>query len=143
MLSFIQQFPGALPGGGTTLTAATEVPYFQTPASIQVTDDPTGIVLRGMLVITAAAGTTSVAIKCRRGTGIAGAQVGNTFTITTAASATVAVPFAFLDPATAPYTAPALPSPLYTITVTAAGANATAVDGQLEFMEPEPLGVGV
>lgn len=143
MLSFIFQFPGALPGGGTTLTAATEIPYFQTPASIQLSDDPVGVVLRGYIVATGAAGTTSLAIKCRRGTGITGTQVGNTLTITTAASATVSVPFAFLDPASAPYTTPALPSPLYTISVTAAGANATAVDGQVELMEPEPFGIGV
>lgn len=138
--SYIFQFPGALPGGGTTLTAATEIPYFQTPASMPVPDDPIGIVIRGVLLATGAAGTTSLAIRCRRGTGIAGTQVGNTWTVTTAASATVAIPFAFLDPATAPYLSPALPSPLYTITVNAAGANATAVDGQLEVFVPDLYG---
>lgn len=143
MLSHVQQFPGALPAGGTALTLATELAYFQTPASLQVSDDAEGIVLRGMIVATGAAGTTSLAIKCRRGTGTGGTQVGNTYTVTTAASATVAIPFAFFDPATAPYTSPAQASPLYTITVTAAGAAATAVDGQLEMLVPEPYGAAV
>lgn len=140
MFNYVFQFPGALPGGGTTLTAATEVPYFQTSANIQVAEDTIGVVIRGQITITAAAGTTSVAIKCRRGTGIAGAQVGVTNTITTVASSTPAIPFAFLDPAVAPYLSPAQVSPLYTITVTAAGANGTAVDGQLELMVPDPYG---
>jgi hypothetical protein len=141
MFSAVQQFPGALPAGGNTLTAATEIPFFNTAVDYELPPSAMGVVIRGYITVTAAAGTTSYAIKVRRGTStITGTQVGNTQTVTAVASATQNIPFGVTD--IAPLN-PQSPSDAYTVTVTAAGANATSVDGQFELMVPVPGGADI
>lgn len=51
----------------------------------------------GTMNITAGAGTTAVVIKCRRGNGITGTQIGTSQTVTLAAGASDNIPFRFQD----------------------------------------------
>lgn len=79
---------------------------------------PTGVAkntITGDMNITAGAGTTAVVIRCRQN-GVAGAQVGQTKTVTLAAAATGDIPFNFIDPA------PAV-SQTYVITVQQTGGT--------------------
>lgn len=136
MLSNYTQFPGALPAGGTTLTSGTETAYIETvalDAAINVT--PQGRVIRGYLMITGGGTAGGYTIKCRQGAGVAGTQVGNTQTYTVATSASVMIPFSFVDTSS-----PAPGNNIYTVTVTAAGSNGTAVDGAVELYVPSPGG---
>jgi len=133
MFSYVQQFTGALPAGGTTLTSATELAYMTSPASLSVPPPDIGVVIRGYVNATAGATGTAFTIKCRRGSGTGGTQVGVSNTHTVANNANASIPFAFVDPTPV---APFAPSSVYTVTVTAVGANGTAVDGQLEVCVP-------
>jgi hypothetical protein len=138
MFSEYQQFPGALPAGGTTLTLATELAYMISPANLELPEASQGVVIRGYLSITLGATGTGGTIKCRRGSGVAGAQVGNTqtFAVPAAAGNNPMIPFSFNDPI--------MNSPgLYTVTFTATGVAATAVDGALEICVPVPGGTDV
>lgn len=54
--------------------------------------------IQGVVAVTAGAGTTAVVIRVRRGTGVAGAIVGELETDTLAAASLEAIPFAMQDP---------------------------------------------
>lgn len=54
--------------------------------------------ITGSLNITTGLTATAVVVRCRQG-GVAGTQVDQTLTVAAAASTTVSIPFAFLDPA--------------------------------------------
>jgi hypothetical protein len=136
MFSNYEQFTGALVGGGTLLTAATETGYMVLqPTDVAVNVTPQGRVIRGFINATGGATAGAWTIKCRQGTGVAGTQVGLTQTENFAASATLSVPFSFVD-----NSSPAPGGNVYTITVTAAGSNGTANDGAVELYVPSPGG---
>lgn len=133
MFSYVFQFPGALPAGGTTLTAATELAYMTSPASLSLPPPDVGITIRGFINATGGATGGVWTIKCRRGSGTGGTQVGSTQSFTMPATTTTPITFGFTD-SNPP--APFGPSSVYTVTVTAAGSNGTAVDGQMEVCVP-------
>lgn len=133
MFSNYQQLPVAI----ATLTAGTETAY-QTASPAAVPPAPQGVVIRGYVNVTGGATGGGWTIRCRRGVGVAGAQVGLTQTYTMPASTTVSIPYSFVD--TAP---PAGQNSVYTVTVTAAGSNGVGNDGALEVVVPEPAGSDV
>lgn len=136
MFSNYAQFPGALVGGGTTLTAGTETGYMETvPVAAALNVTPQGRVIRGYICATGGATAGAWSIKCRQGAGVAGTQVGNSQPVNVAVSSSVMVPFSFVDTSS-----PAPGSNVYTITVTAAGSNGIAVDGSVELYVPDPGG---
>jgi hypothetical protein len=135
MFSNIQQFPGALPAGGTTLTAGTETAYMESQPQASVPPAPQGRIIRGYINATGGATGGGWSVKCRQGIGTTGTQVGNTQTITYPATTTISFPFSFTDSSA---TQPA--NGVYTITVTATGSNGTAVDGTLEIFVSDPYG---
>lgn len=104
-----------------TLTAATEVvAAVSTAESLGTEYNTQGLRIRGKLNVSGVAGTTSYAVKCRQGANtITGAQVGSTETTSVSASESVTIPFDFVD------TAPVAGNNVYSVTVTAAGANGT------------------
>jgi len=134
MFSNIMQFPGALPAGGTTLTSGTQAAYMESePAAPPPA--PQGRIIRGFIVATGGSTGGTWVIKCYQGAGLSGTQVGGSQSFTMAASSTYTIPFGFTDAtSTAPSTG------VYTIGVTAAGSNGTAVDGQLEIFVSDPTG---
>lgn len=135
MFSNYQQFPGALPAGGTTLTSGTETAYLESQPQQAIPPAPQGRIIRGYINATGGATGGGWTVKCRQGAGTAGTQVGSTITMTFAASATLSFPYAFTDAsATAPVNG------VYTITVTSAGSNGTAVDGTIEIFVSDPFG---
>jgi hypothetical protein len=135
MYSNYQQFPGALPAGGTTLTAASELAYQESQPDQSIPPAPQGRVIRGYINATGGATGGAWSIKCRQGAGTGGTQVGNTQSYTFPATTTVSIPYSFNDTsATAPQNG------LYTITVTAAGSNGTANDGAMEVFVSDPFG---
>lgn len=124
-------------GGGLALagvlTSATEIAAMVS----QLTEGPLppapqGVVIRGRLNVTGGATGGGHTIKCRRGSGTGGAQVGLTETITFPATTTIEMPYSFVD--TAPTTGQ------YTVTYTAAGSNGTFNDGCIEVTVPDPGG---
>jgi|SRR5215469_8442589 len=123
-----------LPAGGATLTAGSEAAY-QSSSAAAVPPAPQGVVVRGYINVTGGATGGAWTIKCRRGVGIAGTQVGATQTYTMPATTSVSIPYSFVD--TAP---PAGQNGVYTVTVTAAGSNGTTNDGAMEVYVPEPAG---
>jgi hypothetical protein len=137
-MEYYQQFPGALPAGGTTLTSATELAYF-TSYPVEIPEANQGAVISGYVEVTLAATGTGFTIKCRRGTGVAGTQIGNTQTFSIAANAsgqTVMIPYSFID--TSPQTPDSAASQgVYTISLTATTAGATAVDGSISVRVPD------
>ena len=136
MFSSYAQFTGALLGGGTTLTSATEVGYMATPATpVAINVTAQGRVIRGYIAATGGATGGTWTIKCRQGTGVAGTQVGNTQSVSLVASEVKMIPFSFLDTSS-----PAPGGNVYTVTVTAAGSNGTASDGAIELYVPDPGG---
>lgn len=134
MYSNNQQFPGALPAGGTTLTSGSELAYMQSQPS-SPPPAPQGRTIRGYINATGGATGGGWSIKCRQGTGVAGTQVGNTQTVTFPATTTISIPYSFTDTSA---TQPA--NGIYTITVTAAGSNGTANDGNMEITVSDPGG---
>jgi hypothetical protein len=66
---------------------------------------------------------------------VSGTQVGNSQPVNVAVSSSVMIAFSFLD-----ISAVAPGNNVYTITVTAAGSNGTAVDGAVELYVPDPGG---
>ena len=135
MYSNYLQFPGALPAGGTTLTSGTETAYLETQPSQSIPPAPQGRIIRGYINATGGATGGGWTIKCRQGAGTGGTQVGNTITMTYPATTTTSFPFFFNDTtATQPVNG------VYTITVTAAGSNGTAVDGAIEVFVSDPYG---
>lgn len=80
--------------------------------------------IEGSLNITAGSGTTSVTLRCRRGNGITGTQIGASISLPLAAGATNSFPFDFTDAA-----APANGFAGYSITVQqSAGTGAGTVN---------------
>ncbi len=137
-MEYYQQFPGALPAGGTTLTVATELAYL-TSYPVEIPEANQGAVISGYLEVTLGATGTGFTIKCRRGTGVAGTQVGNTQTFSIAANAstqTVMIPYSFNDP-TPQVVDSAAAQGVYTISVTATTLAATAVDGAISVRVPD------
>jgi hypothetical protein len=117
---------------GTETTAATSPSFTAPPA-------PLGIVIRGRCNVTGGATAGGYTVKCRRGTGTGGTQIGSTQTVQSSVASTVfEIPFSFVD--TAP---PAGQSSVYTVTLTAAGSNGTLNDVGLEVYVPEPYGEDV
>lgn len=134
MYSNYQQAPT---GGGLAiagvLTAAVETAVMVSPLGAPLPPSPQGVVIRGRINATGGATGGGWSIRCRRGSGTGGAQVGPTITFTYPATTTSEIPFSFND-----LTPPA--SGQYTITVAAAGSNGTFNDGAIEVYVPEPAG---
>lgn len=88
-----------------------------------------GLLVQGVLNVTPGAGTTAVAIRCRKGSGTGGAQVGPTVNHTLAAAASGNIAYNFLDtapvvdPITTPTGAPPPPGNLYTVTIQQTGGT--------------------
>lgn len=134
MFSAIQEAPtGAGLALAGTLTSASETALMVSLAGLPLPPAPQGVVIRGRINVTGGATGGGHTVKCRRGSGTGGTQVGATQTITFAATTTVDLPYSFVD------TAPT-GSSQYTVTYTAAGSNGTFNDGQIEVMVPEPAG---
>src|SRR5579871_4419943 len=134
MISDYQQLPAVISG----IAAATE-----TVAIANVLDSgaggnyPQGRVIRGYLNVTGVGTSTTVVIKCRQGTTVAGTQVGVSQTVTLTVSGTMVLPFSFQDNSAAGAGA-------YCVTVTfTAGAGNAINDGALEIYAPEPYGSAV
>jgi len=104
-----------------TLTLATEVVVLTLPG---VTTDNTGQVARltGNVIVTTIASATTLILRWRR-TSLTGTLIGESNAITTAASTTFAFQYSVED---SPGEVASLP---YVLTATAAGAAATAVQG--------------
>ena len=109
-------------GPTTAPVSATETAVLSGPPSFDVTGVPSGDFTRihGVINITAGTSTTAVVVKVRRGTGIAGTQVGNSATHTLAAGASASIPFDYTD--TAQFMANTYS---VTMTQTAGAANGT------------------
>lgn len=133
MFSNYAQLPAAVTLVTTTEAAAITLPVSQ--VAIELTAQ--GRVIRGLLNVTPGTGTTALVLRCRQGTGIAGALVGTADTVGVTAAVNAQVPFSFLDTAIAP---PA--NNVYTVTVqqTGATANGTINDGAAELYVPDPGG---
>lgn len=130
------QTPGGLAIAGT-LTAATEIAVLVSVAGEgPLPPASQGVVIRGRINATGGATGGGWSIRCRRGSGTGGAQVGPTITFTYPATTTSEIPFSFVD------TAP-VGSAVYTITVSAAGSNGTFNDGAIEVMVPTPGGADI
>jgi hypothetical protein len=122
-----------LPVAGTVLTAATEIAALSTPP----TNPPQGqLVIRGYINATGGATGGGWVIKCRRGVGTGGTQVGPSITVTYPATTTSSFPFSFSDAVS-----PLGGNGVYTITITAAGSNGTLNDAGMDVYSPEPFGM--
>lgn len=111
-----------------TNSVTTDTPVVTTAETAAVVSDPvsTGsgaeeITINGAVSITTGTGTTAVTLRCRRGSGVAGAVVGETEPVTIGAAASANIPYSFSD------TPGEVAGQLYTLTVqqTAASANGT------------------
>lgn len=112
---------------------AAETACLSGPPSFDVTGVPSGDNTRihGVINITPGASTTAVVVKVRRGTGVAGAQVGNTATHTLAAGASGSIPFDVTD-----FGAQFM-SQVYSVTLTqTAGAGAGTINQASMTVEP-------
>lgn len=132
MFSNYQQFPGAIPSGGTSVTVAESVLMAAAPS--EVVEAPQGIIVRGYVNVTTAASGTGFSLRCRQNT-LTGTQVGVTNTVTLANSASASIPFSFSDNS---LTRPQQGT--YVITATAAVAAGTIQDGALEVFVSDPYG---
>jgi len=132
MFSNYQQFPGAIPTGGTAVTVAESVLMAAAPS--EVPEAPQGVIIRGFLNLTAGATGTGFALRCRQNT-LTGTQVGNTQTVTFANSASGSVYYSFSDNTLTKPT-----QGTYVITATATTAAGTINDGALEVFVSDPYG---
>lgn len=88
-----------------------------------------GLIVRGVMNITAGAGTTAVVVRVRKGSGTGGALVGVAMTHTLAAAASANIPYEVLDPApivnplATPSGVQSTPANLYTVTVQQTGGT--------------------
>lgn len=124
--------PGLAIGG--VLTAASEIAVMTSEqGAAQIPPGPQGVVIRGVIWISGGVTGGTWTIKCRRGAGIGGAQVGVSNSIAIGANGVTEITYTYNDPAP-----PASVNGIYTITVTAAGSNGTFNDGGIEVMVPAP-----
>jgi hypothetical protein len=116
--------------GVATATAAETTIATSDTVSWNASGVAEGLIVRGVLNMTAGAGTTAVVVKVRRGTGTGGATVGpaagTSHTLAAAASANLA--FEVLDTAplpniVSPSGAQDVPQNLYTVTVAQTGGT--------------------
>lgn len=88
-----------------------------------------GMKISGVLNVTAGTGTTAVALRCRKGSGTSGAQVGNTVSHTLAAGASASIAYEFVDvapivdPVSTPTGSPPQPANQYTVTIQQTGGT--------------------
>lgn len=88
-----------------------------------------GLIIRGVLNITAGTGTTAVVLRVRKGSGTGGALVGSAMTHTLAAGSSANVAYEVLDAApianvSTPSGAQSVPTNQYTVTVSQTGGTA-------------------
>lgn len=110
--------PVVVVGASTAFTAETAMATSPLVSTAPVGGQ--GNYITGVLTFTSNAGASTVVVKVRQGSGVAGTTVYTSPAITTAAAALVSVPFAALDT-----TAASAGVAQYTVTATA-GAAATA-----------------
>lgn len=107
-----------------TAIATSDTVSWTTPNNLE------GLIVRGVLNITAGAGTTAVVVKVRKGAGLAGATVGPAagVTHTLAAGASADIAYEMLDPNPTPNVVPpsgaqSIPQALYTVSVAQTGGT--------------------
>lgn len=132
MLVNYAQLPSAVTLVTTAETVAIVLPVDPTNAPY-----PQGRVVRGFLNILAGTGATAFVIRVRQGSTTAGALVGTADTVQVTAGNNLSVPYSQQDTGATP---PA--NNVYCVTVqqTAATANGTVNDGNIEMEVPAPSG---
>lgn len=106
--------------GTNTETAALTI----SPAVIISAPSGEGVMISGSLNITAGTGTTAVAVRCRRGVGVGGTQVGPTVNVTLAAGNSATIPFDHFDTAASATQSDPVLGDQWTITVQQTGGTA-------------------
>ncbi len=105
--------------GGATETVVATVP------NVITSNIETQVLIEGTLNVLTGAGTTSMQVRCRRGTTIAGPQVGGTVAFGIGATSNGAVSFSFKD------TPGEVHGQSYVITVVESSAT---TDGTIEYL---------
>lgn len=120
----------------TAYTAATEVVAITSVDAINTLDASQGMVIRGTVSFTAGGTSGTVTAKIRQGSGLAGAVVATIPLSNTVISVPQSYSFNAVDPSPLLVGSGGAALPVYTITLTVAGATATGSYAYIEVDQP-------